>query len=262
VKRVLSDKAGVVLVQVSEGDTVEKIIAEIFRACGEVPAPAARVDTILDALLAAKEKREGRPVTILFEVERGSSSPSVLSLVKHVAKEFALYANVLIVLSGAIGVVGFGEDPRQHFIFVEEMTREEAEQYVKKRAPGISSEDFNKFANECGTSPLSLGIFCQAVLEGEPVDEHIAKVVDRAHGDLVAFIHTPIIAALKKSPGGVSTGHFAGVEHDGVLLCSPKDVEPAMKKNNAIVYDIEKRQYKLSSKAHQTAIATYDPPPV
>jgi len=163
-------------------------------------------------------------------------------------------------LSEANAVLGFGEDSRQKFILVEDMTREEAEQYVKKRAPSISSEDFNKFANKCGTRPLSLGNFCEAVLAGEPVDEHIAKEVDSARRDLVAFIHTPIIAALKKSPGGVLSGSFKGMEHKGVPLNSPRQVGPAMKEVNAIVYDFGARQYKLFSKAHQTAVATYDPP--
>jgi len=256
VKRVLNDKAGVVLVQVSESDTVESIMVKIFEACGEVVDPAARLSKILGALKAAKEKREGRPVTVLFEVERGSSSPTELSLVKHTAKEFALYANVLIVLSEANTVLGFGDDSRQNFILVEEMTREEAEQYVKKCAPSISSEDFNKFANKCGTRPLSLVKFCDAVLAGESVDEHIAKVVDSARGDLEAFIHTPIIAALKKSPGGVLSGSFDGVKHEGVLLSEPKLVAPAMKVRNTIVYDFEAGEYKLFSKAHQTALKT------
>ena len=184
----------------------------------------------------------------------------MLSLVKHTAKEFALLANVLIVLSDANTVLGFGDDPRQKFILAGEMTLGEAEQFVKKRAPGISSEDFKKFADKCGTYPLMLGLFCTAVLEGATVDEHIGKVVESAHCDLVAFIHSPILIALKKSPGGVCPGNFKGVEHEGVMLSSPKDVVPAMKLRNAIMYDFEAGEYKLFSKAHQTALETYDPP--
>ena len=33
-----------------------------------------------------------------------------------------------------------------------------------------------------------------------------------------------------------------------------------MKEVNAIMYDFEARQYKLFSKAHETALKTFDPP--
>ena len=260
VDHALGDKAGVVLVRVSENDSVESIIAKIFEACGVVVNKAIRLDQINEELYAAMEKRNGRPMTVLFEVERGSSSPNVLSIVKHTAKEFALFANVLIVLSEANAVLGFGDDPRQKFILVGEMTREEARGYVQKRAPGISSGEFDKFADKCGTYPLMLGRFCTAVLEGATVDEHIGNVVESARRDLVAFIHSPILIALKKSPGGVHFDNFKGVEHKGILLSEPKLVAPAMKLRNTIMYDFEAREYKLFSKAHQTALETYVPP--
>jgi len=77
--------------------------------------------------------------------------------------------------------------------------------------------------------------------------------------DLVAFLHQPILAALKKSPDGVSVESFSGVKHDGVLLCEPKLVAPAMKLRNTIIFDFETGQYKLYSKAHETALKTYNP---
>ena len=134
------------------------------------------------------------------------------------------------------------------------MTREEAEQLVKKRAPSISTDDFNKFVELCGTYPLMLGNFCKYVLRGGTVNECIANVVDSARGDLVAFIHKPILSALKKSSGGVSIEHFNNVKDDGVSLSSPKLVAPAMKISNAIFYDFKTRRYKLFSKAHETAL--------
>ena len=260
VTRVLGDKTGVVAVRVSQTDKVETIFAKFFQACGEVLTPASKVDKITTAMQAATEKRDGRPVTVVIEIERGSSSPDVLSLVKHVAKDFALAANVLIVLSEANAVLGFGDDSRQKYILVEEMKLDEAVQYVKKRAPSISPEDFNKFAVNCGTLPLSLGNFCDDVLKGETVDGCIAKEVAMARRGLEAFILKPILAALKTSPDGVQSGSFDGVKHEGVLLSSPTLVAPAMKITNAIMYDFGTGQYKLFSKAHQTALKTYDPP--
>ena len=260
VNHALGDKAGVVLVGISETDSVESIIAKIFKACGVVVDKAIRLDQIVEELHAAMEKRNGHPMTVVFEVESGSSSPNVLSLVKHTAKEFALFANVLIVLSEANAVLGFNDDDRQEFILVDGMTLGEAEQYVKKRAPDVSPEDFNKFVVKCGTIPLMLGKFCTAVATGKSVDEHIGEVLSKALFKLEAFAHSPILIALKKTPGGVRSGNFKGVERKGVMLSSPKDVAPAMKKENAIMYDFGTKEYKLFSKAHQSALETYDPP--
>jgi hypothetical protein len=259
VKHVLGNKSGVVLVRISENDTNETIIKKIFAKCGVTLKEDADVGKIVDSMGDAMVKRNGHPITIVFEVERGSSSPQILSIIKHISKDFALAANVLIVLSEANAILGFGEDKRQKFILVDQMTREEAEQFVKKLAPNISSNDFNKFADLCGTIPLVLRDFCDDFLQGLTVDECIANVVDSARGDLVAFIHKPILSALKKSPGGVSIDAFNNVENDGVLLSSPKLVAPAMKISNAIYYDFKARRYKLFSKAHETALKNYDP---
>jgi len=176
-----------------------------------------------------------------------------------VAKHFALNANVLIVLSEAYAVLGFGDDQRQEFIWVDEMSRDEAEAYVKKRVPDMSTEDFTRFADNIGTLPLLLSRLCDALLAGRKMDDHIRIVLAMAEADLVAFLHQPILVALKKSPGGVSVKSFGGKEHKGVPLSAPKDVAVAMKKVNAIFYNLETQQYQPFSKAHQTALKTYTP---
>jgi hypothetical protein len=260
VKHVLGNKPGVVLVPISQNDTNETIMNKIFMECGITVKQVPDLKKIVNFMGDAMVKRNGHPITIVFEVERGSSSPEVLSLVKHISKEFCLVANVIIVLSEANAVLGFGDDQRQEYIFVDEMTREEAEQLVKKRAPSISTDDFNKFVDFCGTYPLALGNLCKHVRRGGTVDEHIANVVDSARGDLTAFVHQPLIAALKDFPDGVRVDYFKGVEDKGVPLFSPGDVAPAMKKRNTIIYDFKANQYKLFSKAHKTALKTYDPP--
>ena len=257
VQAALGDKTGVVVVRVAEGDTREKVIASVYHSCKKIRLDSSSSKEITDALLAATEERGGRPVTVVFEVE--TSSDVVMNVVKHIAKEFAEAANVLLVLCEANAVLSFGKDPRHQFIFVDEMTREEARQYVEKSNPKISSDDFNKFADKCGTRPMSLEDLCWAVRDGQTVDEHIGKVLDLARGDLVAFIHTPIFAALKKTPGGVHPTFFDGVKDNGVFLASPKDLLPGMKKVGTILFDFEAREYKLFSKAHQTALETYDP---
>ena len=53
------------------------------------------------------------------------------------------------------------------------------------------------------TVSLLLGDFCTAVATGTIVDEHVDEVVKNALGDLEEFTHSPILIALKKTPGGV-----------------------------------------------------------
>ena len=260
VARVLSDKTGVAKIIISQGDTTSSILAKISKVCGQTFIGSPDLDDLTAVLKEASKHRKGHPVTVVFEIDRGCSSPEVLSLVKHVAKHFALNANVLIVLSEANAVLGFGDDQRQKFIWVDEMSRVEAETFVKKRVPDMSSEDFTRFVDNIGTLPLSLTLLCDALLAGQKMDDHIRSVLAWADADLVAFLHKPILAALKKSPEGVSVKLFDGVKHEGVPLSSPKLVAPAMKITNAIVYDFVAREYKLFSKAHQTALKTYDPP--
>jgi len=110
--------------------------------------------------------------------------------------------------------------------------------------------------------PLTLGNFCGRVLKGVTVDSCIAEEVAKACGDLEAFIHKPILVELKRSPSGVRSSIFDGVEHKGILLSDPRQVASAMKLKNTIMYDFKSRQYKLFSKAHQTALKTYQPPTI
>ena len=259
VARVLSDKTGVAKIIISQGDTTSSILSKTCKMCGQMSIKSPRLDDFTAVLKEASTKRNGHPVTVVFEIDRGFSSSEILSLVKHVAKRFALNANVLIVLSEANAVVGFGDDQRQEFICVGEMSRAEAEAYVKKRIPDISSEDFTRFADNIGTLPLSLTLLCDALLAERKMDDHIRRLVALAKVDLVAFLHKPILVALKKSPGGVSVMSFGGKEHEGVQLSAPKEVAVAMKKRNAILYNLETQQYQPFSKAHQTALKTYTP---
>ena len=259
VARVLSDKTGVAKIIISQGDTTSSILAKISKVCGQTFIGSPDLDDLTAVLKEASKHRKGHPVTVVFEIDRGCSSPEVLSLVKHVAKHFALNANVLIVLSEANAVLGFGDDQRQEFIWVDEMSRDEAEAYVKKRVPDMSTEDFTRFADNIGTLPLLLSRLCDALLAGQKMDDHIRSVLAMAEADLVAFLHQPILVALKKSPGGVSVKSFGGKEHKGVPLSAPKDVAVAMKKVNAIFYNLETQQYQPFSKAHQTALKTYTP---
>ena len=59
-------------------------------------------------------------------------------------------------------------------------------------------------------------------------------MIKLARIDLEAFQHTPILAALKKSPSGISIETFKGMRLDGVRLSDPREVSEAMKVRNVI----------------------------
>ena len=113
VARVLREKKGVVALLVSDKDTRETIISQLIKECELVVKEG--FDIVLKdfgpVLLKAAEIRGGRPITIVFEVERSSSSSSaVLLLIKNFAKYLAVYASVIIVLSEANAGLVFQND--------------------------------------------------------------------------------------------------------------------------------------------------------
>jgi hypothetical protein len=255
----LEGKEGVIRIDVSQGDTAISIISKIAKICGlTLTANTVSLSVFNPILKEAKVMRSGLPLTFVFEVERGSSSRDVVSLVKQVSKVLALKANVLIVLSEANAVLGFGEDKRQQFLYVDGMEVLEAEEYAKKKYPTIQDHDIQNFIDKIGTLPLDVGLFCKGLSKGVPADTLINGVIAEAKKDLIAFTHTPILKALKNQPDGVSIEKFRGIEDKGVLLSEPKYVGVAMKVRNVIVYHFQSGEYRLFSKAHKTAIKDYE----
>ena len=62
--------------------------------------------------------RKDLPITIVFEVERTSTSLAVLLLIKNFAKYFAVYASVIIVLFEANAGLAFSDDERHKIVWV------------------------------------------------------------------------------------------------------------------------------------------------
>ena len=85
------------------------------------------------------------------------------------------------------------------------------------------------------------------------------NVLAKARADLVAFPHKTILKALKDHPEGVPPKYFENQEHKGISLFDPIAVGESMKRSNAIVYRIELGVFKLMSKAHATALKSYEP---
>ena len=105
-----------------------------------------------------------------------------------------------------------------------------------------------------GTLPLDVWAFADALLEGDTAEDYIEDCLYKAHCNLCGFAHPQILEALEKSPDGVSTLLFKGVENNGAHLAQPKDVAAAMKMSNAIVYHPPSGEYRLASRAHRTAL--------
>ena len=105
-----------------------------------------------------------------------------------------------------------------------------------------------------GTIPLHVREFTSSLENGESAADYIEEVLCAAERDLFAFAHEPILEALKLSPDGVSTDRFRGIENEGVNLAEPKDVAPAMKETQAIIYHHPSGEYRMASRAHRTAL--------
>ncbi len=266
VSRVLQGKKGVVVIKVSIGDTTQSILAKIVAECNLPKAAGVELDIFNDVLDKAC-KFLGHPVTVVFEVERVSSSHEVLSLVKHLSKQFAQSANVLIVISEANAVLGFGDDRRQEFIFVGEMTRAEGKAYAvakyKLGAPNsppfsekVSNSQFDLFADQIGLLPLSIVCFTKALIAGVSPEVYIDREVKNAVESLAGFQHQQILNALKKSPNGVKMSQLLGRKNEGVTLSNPREVGIAMKNcpEGVILYDFETKEYRPFSTAHRTAL--------
>lgn len=93
-----------------------------------------------------------------------------------------------------------------------------------------------------------------------PVDNYTAEVLHKAADDLARFKHQRLVRALKIQPDGVPLMKLNN-EFDGeTQLNDPLVVAPAIKASQAIMYCIEKREYRLQTRAHRTALVSYNPP--
>lgn len=76
-------------------------------------------------LLKAAERREGRLITLVFELEASSASVAIQNLINNFAKYLGVYASLIIVLAEANAGLAFGDDARQKIVWVDETNTEE-----------------------------------------------------------------------------------------------------------------------------------------
>ena len=200
------------------------------------------------------------PTVIVFDVERGKdASESFLGKIRSVSKALATCAHVIIVLSEANAVVEFDRDPaRERFIFVDEMSDEEATELLRKVKFNGSDEEMNEIFRTIGKNPSMLLDLVQCVPSKMTVKEFVAEKLSLAKDDFDDFPLKPIIDALKQNPEGVTKQTFKNIECKGIPLSDPRAVGTFMKTSNAIIYREDLEMYTLMSTAHKTAIRTYE----
>ena len=258
VARALCDKEGVVHILISQIVTPASFLTALLESCGKTVDEYKPLGLkVLVSVLGMAAIKKGVPVTSVLEVESGRSSPEVLESVNCIAKQLAIAANVVVILSEANAGLILGDDDRQQFIWVDEMTNEEAEIYARKIDRNVYVADLELLFKNIGKLPLKIGLYMTALKMGTSAAELVEQAVASALDDLKCFGHQPIIHALKASPNGVLASTFCGIKDDGVLLAEPKQVAVAMKARHAIVYHLPSREYRFATTAHRISVALF-----
>ena len=266
VANVFNNMKGVVNVCVSQVDTTKSLFSTLARCV--IRKEVVFRDTKLDAqfdleilfpilITVAKQQRDNLPITVVFEVDGGSPQTEI-DWVQLAAKQLAHSCNVIVVMSAADAAATFRGDGRQQFIWVDEMTHEEATTYARKLHPTVAEDDLTLLFDKVGTLPLNVGKGVLALKRGVPADEIVLQAVTSAEADIDAFTHQTIIGALKwkNDLDGVSVREFWRFRNDKEVMnyVEPRAVAVAMKMRNAVVYDPLSCEYRLASRAHRTAL--------
>lgn len=159
VAHVLANKLGVVDILVTDADTPASLVFKLLRNSGvtiddNLSVGIEALGPVLEN--AASKQPNFRRITIVFEVNRASSSNEVLRMVQSTAKHLAGSANVIVVLSEGNAALAFGADRRLEIMWVDGMVDEEATAYAKLLCPQVSSDDLDIFFKKVNThcSPL------------------------------------------------------------------------------------------------------------
>ena len=158
VEQELNGMPGFLRLGVSEADTEKSILCKLLATGGEHVGENVnlKLDILSEVFLDAAKKSDGRRITVVLEVERGTAADGVLYMVKSAAKKLARFANVMVVLSEANAALMFGDDRRHKFIWVDGMTHEEATTYAKKEFPAVADHDLELFFDKVGILDQSL----------------------------------------------------------------------------------------------------------
>jgi GTPase SAR1 family protein len=251
------DKKGYVRVVVGDPMGPSDVVKSLLRSVEKM-----RSD--IETQMRKVHDKYGLYPVIVFEVE--CDDTKVMNNVRSVAKRLATTCNCIIVISESNSILEFGNDScREDFIFVDELSIDEATTYLKKQLPEMTAEDMKtQVFDKIGTNPGVLNDLVIMKNKGIPVDQFVEKKLDKARRDLSLFPLQTILKALKNLPDpnlGVNPHNFHQ-QQNGVNLSNPKEVGVVMKKcqgNNPLLYRMETRRYQLLSTGHRTALQSYDP---
>ena len=114
------------------------------------------LDILSWVFLDVAKKSDGRRITVVLMAESVTSTDDMLYMVKAAATRLARYANVIVVLSEAYAALIFDDYDSHEFIWVDEMTHEEATTYAKKVFPAVADHDLELFFDKVGIVDQSL----------------------------------------------------------------------------------------------------------
>ena len=154
VEQCLNNKPGVIFLYITQADGVKTILDRLLGTSYQnVEGAKPELEILSPAFLDAAKKSDGRRITVVLEVERGSQSDEKLYMVKTSAKKLARFANVIVILSEANAALMFGDDVRQKFIWFDGMTNDQAMEFAKKLFPTICDDDLKLLIDKVGMHP-------------------------------------------------------------------------------------------------------------
>jgi hypothetical protein len=199
---VCKDLTATVAVGINDLDTRTAILQKLLRACG-LSFDGVDENLILDALCRDVSNNLIDPPKIVMEVERGGdrNSSDILRVVSSLAKKFAEFANVLVVVSEANATLEFTSDPqRQEIFWIPDLTRDEAMSLWNKKNPMLTYYDaaFDAIEQKIGFQPAALAALFQRMQNpGFNLDNYLNEQVAVAKSELLKFKLYPILHALR-----------------------------------------------------------------
>ena len=256
----ISGHYGILKIALTRNDGPEFIMRQLTKITGSTNLNPSFDD--FKAALRAGKSMLGTIPTIIFEVASGNGPEQVsgIEVIGNFAKSLATVCSCIIVISEVSAVLEFGKfDPFLQFLFIEELTYDQAIEYVKKTQINLTDAEIMKVIDNIGANPAILNRLKAWVMNGLTVDGFITDTFVNVRLQLGAFQHQRILKALKDHPEGVNPLCFKKPRNKGIDLSIPGEACKAMKKAYAIVYRVDLQMYKTVSRAHEVAMRTYDP---
>lgn len=145
IAHVLDKKSGVVYYSVNDLDTPESIVTRLLWSSGQKYESNlnGHFELLFPVFQNAAKSMNGRKVTLVLDLERGTTSEPLLTAIKLTAKMLGAVANVIVVVSDANAgtMTSFGDDHGQTMIWVGGMTEAEATTLARLIFPLVSDID-------------------------------------------------------------------------------------------------------------------------